>query len=407
MLLEKRLFFICMTALLLHVALPAQECMECHDDQDLTAVDEKGVEFSLYVSSEKFSSSIHGDFDCVDCHADIDEIPHQEAAVVECASCHDEAATVYAASIHAKGNGEGATCVDCHGKHDILSNSDPASKMFLLNQAETCAVCHSRAGLTDEYGFTVKDPLAAYKQSVHGLALLSEKNFDAATCVSCHGGHDIRPLGDPESPIYWQNIMETCGGCHGEMYEQYAESVHGRAVKKGVRDAPVCNDCHGEHSVHSTKDPNSSVHPLRVSAQTCERCHNSELMNARYSIASDRVATFENSYHGLAIKGGSLAAANCASCHGVHNILPSSDPASLIHPANLQNTCGKCHENMTENLVKGSVHLTSNSTPGIVVLWVKNIYLSLIVIVIGFMFLHNTADFIRKSRRKISERSRA
>ena len=41
------------------------------------------------------------------------------------------------------------------------------------------------------------------------------------------------------------------------------------------------------------------------------------------------------SYHGMASKVGSNTVANCASCHGVHNILPSSDPRSTINSRQL------------------------------------------------------------------------
>jgi len=34
-------------------------------------------------------------------------------------------------------------------------------------------------------------------------------------------------------------------------------------------------------------------------------------------------------------RGKKLFEANCASCHGYHRILPSSDPASMVHPNNI------------------------------------------------------------------------
>jgi len=52
-------------------------------------------------------------------------------------------------------------------------------------------------------------------------------------------------------------------------------------------------------------------------------------------VPGNRVNSYFDSYHGLAAEGGSLVAANCSSCHGVHNILPSSDPHSTINRANL------------------------------------------------------------------------
>ena len=70
-----------------------------------------------------------------------------------------------------------------------------------------------------------------------------------------------------------------------------------------------------------------------------------------------RVTSYMDSYHGLATEGGSVVAANCSSCHGVHNILPSSDPHSTINRANLDATCGKCHKGATQKFTLTKVHL--------------------------------------------------
>lgn len=386
--------------------------MECHSEPDLTKITESGEEISMYVDSTKFAVSIHGEFACVDCHFDAEEIPHAETlAPVDCGMCHDGAAEDFGKSIHAEARTENdlpfVSCTDCHGKHDILPSANPASRVHPLRLARTCAVCHADPQVVKKYNIPIANPLAAYENSVHGVAVMSEQNYDAATCASCHESHKTRPMDDPDSPIFWTNVPETCGQCHGEIYEQYVESVHGVAAAKGVRDAPVCTDCHGEHQVRSPEDPKSPVHPLRVAAETCERCHGSELITGRYGLAESRVETFEESFHGLAIRGGSLSAANCASCHGIHNILPSSDPKSLVNPANLRKTCGSCHPDFTENVARGSVHLTTSTAPGRIVQLVKSVYIWLIVIVIGGMILHNSADFINKAKRKVRQREEA
>jgi formate dehydrogenase gamma subunit len=387
---------------------PAQdECMECHEDPDLTKAGPAGQLISLYVDLFKFRGSIHGDFDCVDCHADTDpdDLPHDEDLdKVDCSMCHDDAMEEYKESIHAVSLSKGAidapTCADCHGHHDIYPSTDRRSSTYILNLASTCASCHADPKLVDKYHIPVRDPLRAYVQSVHGVALMTEENFDAATCTSCHGSHKIRTMADPKSTIYWANVSSTCGQCHPEISEQFDKSVHGVAVSQGVRGAPVCTDCHGEHGVKPIDSPESPVHPLRVSEDTCERCHASEMMTERYGIAGGRVSTFEDSYHGLAIKGGSLSAANCASCHGIHNILASSDPNSLVNPANLPRTCGQCHPNATENVAKGPVHLTSTTTPGRIVRLVQSIYIYMIIVVIGGMIIHNVFDFVRRIQRR-------
>jgi len=118
----------------------------------------------------------------------------------------------------------------------------------------------------------------------------------------------------------------------------------------------------------------------------------------KYGMRTQRLTTFEDSFHGLALRSGRLQVANCGSCHGVHNILPSSDPNSMIHPANLAATCGSCHPNAGENFAKGQVHLTEEHVTGKTVAIVRAIYIGLIVVVIGGMILHNGLDFIRKSK---------
>jgi cytochrome b subunit of formate dehydrogenase len=89
--------------------------------------------------------------------------------------------------------------------------------------------------------------------------------------------------------------------------------------------------------------------------------------------------------------------ANCASCHGVHNILPSSDPKSTINPKNLPGTCGKCHPGAGTRFAISQVHLAADSAGEPAPLrWVRQFYLLLIPVTIGLMLLHNGGDWLRK-----------
>src|ERR1017187_10130432 len=127
-------------------------------------------------------------------------------------------------------------------------------------------------------------------------------------------------------------------------------------------------------------------------------------MNTKYNLPPDRVKTFFESYHGLAAQYGSTLAANCASCHGVHKILPSTDPHSSIYKTNLVVTCGKCHPGATENFAQSKVHVDAAATSGGAGVgeqanrWVRRIYLVLIVGTIGFMLAHNLLLFGKKVR---------
>ena len=173
-------------------------------------------------------------------------------------------------------------CVSCHGSiHEVKAASEPDSTVARKNLADTCAKCHSDAGFLSRHQIPVAHPVESYKQSVHGRAIAagSEK---AADCNSCHGNHDIYPAKDERSRVNHWKVSQTCGECHGEIAKIYSQSVHGAAVEAGVKDAPACVDCHGEHLILDPKNPASPVNAANVSAETCGRCHASTRMAQLY-----------------------------------------------------------------------------------------------------------------------------
>ena len=201
------------------------------------------------------------------------------------------------------------------------------------------------------------------------------------------------PRTTPKSPISKFNVPATCGKCHAEITQTFNQSIHGQAIARGNNLSPVCTDCHGIHSIKSHNDPNSPVSEQNLSRDTCARCHEGVRLSSEFGVPGNRVSTYMDSYHGLAAEGGSLVAANCSSCHGVHNILPSSDPHSTINQANLDATCGKCHKGATQKFTLTPVHMADGVHPkdigSVITRWVRIIYIVLILAVIGAMFLHN------------------
>ncbi len=238
------------------------ECLACHNDATLTK-DENGKQVSLHVDDAKFKASIHSIFGCTDCHTDIKAFPHDPTpAKPVCATCHADQQTAYDHGVHAKaaaaGNTNVAKCQDCHGSvHEILPASDPKSKVARTNIPQTCGACHGQKLVMASSGVS-SAPFTSYEQSVHGKAVAagSEK---AAVCTDCHGEHDILSAGDPKSPIIKFNVPTTCAKCHGNVKQEYVESIHGQAIARGNWQAPVCTDCHGIHTIKAPKDPNSSV----------------------------------------------------------------------------------------------------------------------------------------------------
>ena len=369
-----------------------EDCLACHSDASLTH-DVNGKPVSLYVDPVKFKNSMHGGMlSCVDCHTDVKTSPHETLpAKISCATCHREPQSAYDRSLHAQstqGKQPAATCTDCHGSpHELLPSSDPKSRTNHANIPATCGSCHSVKFVMEATGGTTQ-PFVSYQQSVHGQAVARGVER-AAVCTDCHGAHDIMTAADPKSPIFKFNVPHTCGKCHGPVEREFQQSIHGQAIARGDWQAPICTDCHGIHSIKSHKDPDSQVSTQNLA---CAHCHEGVQLSQEFGFEGNRVTTYLASYHGLASRRGSTVVANCASCHGVHNILPSSDPRSSVNSANLVKTCGQCHRGVTEQFVAAKVHVNaplSGDTGSIVVRWVRRFYVSLIVIVIAGMVTHN------------------
>jgi formate dehydrogenase gamma subunit len=340
--------------------------------------------------------------ECQGCHAPGKTLPYLAGA-----KFHANIHTAYDRGFHAQGiqNGaKAATCLNCHTRNGDLSTvlpaSDPRSTINRSNIAETCGRCHGDKSIMQGSGISNR-PFLSYRESVHAKAV-ARGNSSAAVCTDCHNSHDILPASNPQSPIAKINVPATCGKCHSSETEAFLQSVHGQAAVRGVSRSPICTDCHGIHEIQAPVQQSSTT--VATATETCSRCHEGVTLTQEFGVAGERVKSYKDSYHGLASQRGSSVVANCASCHGVHNILPSTDPKSMINAANLAHTCGQCHVGAGANFVKGKIHLTSglvaeaNTTDfGIVgTRLVRWIYLPLIVFVIGGMAAHNGLVWGRK-----------
>ncbi len=374
-------------------------CMECHDLAETDG--EMPIDSVL-------AASVHQDFECIDCHQGIEELPHEEQlSMVDCGDCHADAAEVY--QWHGRlstATGEDIpVCADCHGWHDILTPTNKKSRVNPLNLYKTCGRCHENLDLTEKHEILYGHAVEVYQSSVHGKAALGGVYF-AATCNDCHstGGtsHRILAPNHLESTINHFNIPKTCGKCHHNVEQDFWEGIHGQLVARGEVDAPVCTHCHGEHGIISPSDPRSPVSPSRIAEATCAPCHESAALNDKYGIPTGRLQSYIDTYHGLKSKAGDIQVANCASCHGAHRILDHRDPTSSIYPDNLKTTCGNCHPGISAEMAQTAIHETPgiSQTPAANV--VRLIYIVLIIVVIGGMLLHWLID-LRKEIQAVNQ----
>jgi formate dehydrogenase gamma subunit len=285
-----------------------------------------------------------------------------------CAECHDQG-TKLKSSAHG-----GVACATCHLNHAEYPHPEKQPK-------PQCVTCHETA---------VKD----YEQSEHSQQI-RKGNGSAPACSTCHG--DVHELAPALSASFHKSVPETCGMCHDKQAAQFNASVHGKAVAVGVKDAPVCTDCHGGHRILRAKDPRSTVFSGSV-PETCGRCHGDVRLMRRFGLPADRITSFSSSFHGLALKSGNQSVADCASCHGYHDILPSSDPQSRTNARNLAKTCGACHPGAGTRFTIGLIHEVQGQSAPLPVRYAELFYALVIPGTIGFMLLHHAGDFLMKLR---------
>lgn len=296
---------------------------------------------------------------------------------------------VLAHSVHGTESKDGPlNCADCHTDHLFPHAPDPSQSIreFQLARYATCQNCHE-----EQYTHS--------QDSVHERAIQSG-NVDAATCVDCHGGHDIQP---PDVPR--QRISLTCGKCHGVIFDQYSKSVHGAALlEEGNADVPTCIDCHG---VHDIGDPTTNLFRVR-SPELCAKCHADQDLMAKYHINPDVFDTYLTDFHGTTValfeqEDPNVATnkAVCFDCHGVHDIAKVDDSTSRVIRENLVTTCKQCHPSATADFPAawvGHFPPTLESHP---LLFLVNLFYSILIpVVVGaFIFLVLT-DIIRRIRER-------
>jgi hypothetical protein len=326
-------------------ASPNDTCLMCHSAADAKGPDGR----SIAVDGAKFATSVHGSVNlkCTDCHTDAsaDKIPHADKLKpVNCASCHDKAVKEYGATVHATsrkgGNTVAATCIDCHGKHDILRAKDPASRTSHANVEATCSRCHGDEATMVKGKLPNGNVAGKFHDSIHGKALQGAARGSAPTCTNCHGAHSILAKSNEGSRTHRAQVVATCGTCHEAEREAWTKGMHGKLQQAGMLAAPECADCHSAHSIQQHDKPTFQTAVI----DQCGNCH------------SEYLSTYRDTFHGQVTALGYAQMATCASCHGAHEVLPASNPASKVSKQNRLATCQKCHAKAGPNFASFDPH---------------------------------------------------
>ncbi len=227
------------------------------------------------------------------------------------------------------------------------------SSGLVFSQAQTrvdqCVSCHN----------DLETPEAKlFQHDIHRMKGLS--------CADCHGGNryaeDMDQAMDKKAGYIGvpkgDQISSMCAKCHGDaekmkqyhsslptnQFENLKESVHGRLDLTGNARIAQCSTCHNAHGIVSVKNPASPVYPLNIPA-TCAKCHANPTYMRTYdpSLPVDQLEKYRTSIHGIRNKKGDPKPAECASCHGSHDIKSVHDAKSSVYPLNIPATCAHCH----------------------------------------------------------------
>lgn len=261
----------------------------------------------------------------------------------QCVACHndldDELKTPVTHSKNSVHSRVGLSCADCHGgdpttDDDAVAMSPAKGFVGSPSIAEVpafCGRCHSDATVMKRFNPTMRvDQQAEYATSTHGKKLAGG-DMNVATCISCHGSHDIVAVDDANAPVHPLNVAKTCGACHSnsalmapygiptDQAKQYAASVHAQTmIKKQDLSAPTCNDCHGNHG--------AAPPGVASVAHVCGSCH------------ARQEELFQMSPHRLPFEESAIA--GCVACHGNHGI---AKPGDNLLGKQSGSACTQCH----------------------------------------------------------------
>lgn len=207
-----------------------------------------------------------------------------------------------------------------------------------IQTSDQCFNCHQI--LEDR----LKKPSDLFKIDIHFKRRI--------TCAGCHGGDHKNE--DPEKSMSKEagfigvprghQVSLICSKCHSNKYNELKNSVHGQSAPGKGFVINNCITCHGVHNITSVKSPASKVKGVNL-VKTCSGCHSNASFMKKYNpgLPVDQLEKYKTSAHGLKIFKGDPKAANCASCHGSHDIKRVKDPQSKVYFANIPATCNKCH----------------------------------------------------------------
>ncbi|MDH4163746.1 MAG: hypothetical protein OEW15_13835 [Nitrospirota bacterium] len=198
----------------------AEACRRCHFDKYTKTLE--SIHYSV-LSQGNLNAPV-----CTDCHG-AHSVAQARADKVKssqrCGRCHQDIFGTYTRSVHGNAllqehNLDVPICADCHTAHTIQGAH---TQDYREKVPEICGRCHGDAVLMKKYGLYA-GVVNSYLSDFHGITLkFYRKQKDAspessrksiATCIDCHGIHDITKTSGPATNMVKSRLVKRCEKCH-------------------------------------------------------------------------------------------------------------------------------------------------------------------------------------------------
>lgn len=270
-----------------------EACLMCHKYIRMARITEEGVFRSYYVPPDIFSTTVHRNVPCRDCHNYIKQLPHRKVEEgVRCdQACHSKKnpATgeqfshkaiynLYSDSVHAREkNADGLDkdkpyCITCHTNPVYNPNEKEPPKEIL----DRCQLCHEKRDFVKQWYFHTSRRVLDVKRTGQEIVKI---------CIRCHANEDLIERHSKAAIEEGRQL----GDKFNNAAVSYQNSLHGKVTKFGLIGAATCLDCHadnnqyykGVHSILPSRDTRSPVNS-KNRIETCKRCHKNADQNYQY-----------------------------------------------------------------------------------------------------------------------------
>ncbi len=355
-------------------AVSDDDCYSCHGSSDILEMSEadrldmvipvKGIKkvspgvTSLYVEQDKYSSSVHGDLSCTDCHTDISQLPHKQyLAPVDCSMCHSEVAEQYKKSRHFKISRK--PCWACHNPHE-------EAPIDSLSQKERISIC-----------------LRCHKGTPHDWLPQPETHFKYLECTVCHAPKATKGMflqfykskDGNQVPLTYTEMAQALGVQKDDLFETIDINKNGKlepfeikAVLHQLRENGI-KSCELKEEILVTSPYHNFTYKVK-NIKDCAMCHTSvspfyKTVQAeiptkgggvkKYPVSRDYLAKMPPipNQHAYLKSVHAENGVTCLDCHSEFKVLKQLGKTVVKSPGIV--VCAECHEDIMEKYKK-SLH---------------------------------------------------